>query len=82
VAAHWWPDLDIQVEIALGSLSAHLGGIGCGKPVMTQVQVSRSESRWATGALLALGIMLMGLLLSLPFLVRSLLFQPFNIPAG
>ena len=49
---------------------------------MTQVQVSRSESRWATGALLALGIMLMGLLLSRPFLVRSLLFQPFNIPAG
>ena len=46
---------------------------------MTQVQVSRSESRWATGALLALGIMLMGLLLSLPFLVRSLLFQPFNL---
>jgi hypothetical protein len=41
---------------------------------MTQVQVAR--------ALLALGIMLMGLLLSLPFLVRSLLFQPFNIPAG
>ena len=49
---------------------------------MTQVQVARSESRWATGALLALGILLMGLLLSLPFLVRSFLFQPFNIPAG
>jgi signal peptidase I len=49
---------------------------------MTQVQVSKLESRWATGALLGLGIILMGLLLSLPFLVRSLLFQPFNIPAG
>jgi signal peptidase I len=49
---------------------------------MTQVQVARSESPWATGALLALGIFLMGLLLSLPFLVRSFLFQPFNIPAS
>ena len=49
---------------------------------MSQVQVSRSESPWAIAALLALGIVLMGLLLSSPILFRSLLFQPFNIPAG
>jgi signal peptidase I len=49
---------------------------------MTQVQVSKPESRWAIGALLALGLVLMGLVLSLPILVRSLLYQPFNIPSG
>jgi signal peptidase I len=49
---------------------------------MTQVQVSKSESPWAIGALLALGLILMGLVLSAPFLFRALLFQPFNIPAG
>jgi signal peptidase I len=49
---------------------------------MSQVQVSRSESPWAIAALLVLGLILTGLLLSSPILFRSLLFQPFNIPAG
>jgi len=35
-----------------------------------------------TGALLALSFVLMTLVLSLPLLVRSFLFQPFNVPAG
>jgi len=50
---------------------------------MTQVQVTRSsESPWVTGAFLALSFVLMTLVLSLPLVVRSFLFQPFNIPAG
>jgi len=50
---------------------------------MTQVQVTRSlESAWVTGAFLALSFFLMTLVLSLPLVVRSFLFQPFNIPAG
>ncbi|MGA7804489.1 signal peptidase I [Bradyrhizobium sp.] len=49
---------------------------------MSQVQLSRSEKPWAIGALLTLGIILMGFVLSLPVLFLSLLFQPFNIPAG
>jgi signal peptidase I len=50
---------------------------------MTQVQLTRSsESPWMTGALLALSFVLMTLVLALPLVVRSFLFQPFNIPAG
>jgi signal peptidase I len=35
-----------------------------------------------TGAFLALSFVLMTVVLSLPLVVRSFLFQPFNIPAG
>jgi signal peptidase I len=42
----------------------------------------KSESPWAIGALVALSIISMGLLLSSPILIRTFLFQPFNIPAS
>lgn len=48
---------------------------------MTTVQQTRSESPWAIGALVAASFVLMVLVLSLPLLVRALLYQPFNIPA-
>ena len=48
---------------------------------MTSVPEAKSESRWATGGLILLSVILLGLLLSLPLLVRTFLFQPFNIPA-
>jgi signal peptidase I len=48
---------------------------------MTLAQDAKSESPWAIGALVALSFILMVLLLSLPLLVRTLLFQPFNIPS-
>ena len=50
---------------------------------MTQVQAARSsESPWVTGVFLALSFVLMTLVFSLPLVVRSFLFQPFNVPAG
>ena len=48
---------------------------------MTTVQAEKSESPWAIGALVALSLVLMILLLSSPVLFRTFLFQPFNIPA-
>jgi signal peptidase I len=49
---------------------------------MTQIQLAKSEPPWATAALLAISFFLMTLVVSAPLLVRSFLFQPFNIPAG
>jgi signal peptidase I len=49
---------------------------------ITPVRGTRSESPWAIGSLVALSFVLLVLVLSLPVLIRSLLFQPFNIPAG
>jgi signal peptidase I len=49
---------------------------------MTPAQVAKSESPWAIAALVALSFILMVLVLSLPVLLRTFLFQPFNIPAG
>jgi signal peptidase I len=49
---------------------------------MTLAQETKSESPWAIGALVVLSFILMVLLFSSPLLVRTLLFQPFNIPAG
>ncbi len=49
---------------------------------MTTVQETKPESPWAIGALVALSLILMVLLLSSPILFRTFLFQPFNIPAG
>jgi len=48
---------------------------------MTSVQRTKSESPWAIGSLVFLSLVLMTLLLSLPILFRTFLFQPFNIPA-
>jgi signal peptidase I len=48
---------------------------------MTQIRLSRAESPWLTVAMLAFSFILMTFVLSLPLLVRSFLFQPFNIPA-
>jgi signal peptidase I len=42
----------------------------------------KSESPWAIGGLIALCFILVGLLVASPILVRTFLFQPFNIPAG
>src|ERR1700732_1337943 len=50
--------------------------------LMTPAQEAKSESPWAIGALVFLGFMLMTLLLALPVLFRTFLFQPFNIPAS
>jgi signal peptidase I len=49
---------------------------------MTQVQQAKSDSRWATAGLVVLSVILLGLLLSLPILIRTFLFQPFNLPSG
>lgn len=48
---------------------------------MTLAHEAKSESPWAIGGLVALSFVLMVLLLSLPLLVRTFLFQPFNIPS-
>jgi signal peptidase I len=47
-----------------------------------KIQAAKSESPWAIGALVLFSFTLMVLLLSSPLLFRTLLFQPFNIPAG
>jgi signal peptidase I len=49
---------------------------------MGPVQRAKSESPWAIAGLVALSIVLLGLLVSSPILIRTFLFQPFNIPAG
>jgi signal peptidase I len=49
---------------------------------MTPAQEAKSESPWAIGALVVLSFILMVLLLSFPVLVRTFLFQSFNIPAS
>jgi signal peptidase I len=50
--------------------------------MMGPVRQAQSESRWEIAGLLALAVILMGLLVSSPILIRTFLFQPFNIPAG
>jgi signal peptidase I len=47
-----------------------------------EAKSARSESPWAIGALVVLSFTLMALLFASPVLFRTLLFQPFNIPAG
>ena len=49
---------------------------------MEPVPQSKSESPWAIGGLIALCVVAVGLLVASPILVRTFLFQPFNIPAG
>jgi signal peptidase I len=49
---------------------------------MMQIQLSKAESPWVTAAMLAISLALMTIVISSPLLVRSFLFQPFNIPAG
>jgi signal peptidase I len=49
---------------------------------MSSVQQAKSDSPWATGGLILLSVVLLGLLLSLPILIRTFLFQPFNLPSG
>jgi signal peptidase I len=49
---------------------------------MASVRKAQSESPWAIAGLVALAVILMGLLVSSPILIRTFLFQPFNIPAG
>ena len=49
---------------------------------MTSVQVAKQESPWRIAGLVVLSFVLMVLLLSSPILIRTFLFQPFNIPAG
>jgi signal peptidase I len=50
--------------------------------VRAGVGLPRRESRWTIAAIFTLGFVLLSLLLAAPLLIRSLLFQPFNIPAG
>jgi len=49
---------------------------------MTQIRLSKAESPWMTVAMLGLSFVLVAFVLSLPLLVRTFLFQPFNVPAG
>jgi signal peptidase I len=49
---------------------------------MTTAQPARSESPWKIGVYAVLAFAVMIGALSLPFLIRAYLFQPFNIPAG
>jgi signal peptidase I len=49
---------------------------------MTPAQQARSESPWATAALVLLSFILMTLLLASPILFRTFLFQPFSMPSG
>jgi signal peptidase I len=53
---------------------------------MTQVEAqfgaSRREPLWAIALIFALGFVLFSLVLASPMLIRSFLYQPFNIPAG
>jgi len=48
---------------------------------MASVPQAKSESPWATAGLIALCFMVVGLLAASPILIRTFLFQPFNIPA-
>ena len=49
---------------------------------MTAIQRTSSEPPWVIAALVLLSFVLMTLLLASPILIRTFLFQPFNIPAG
>lgn len=49
---------------------------------MTSVQLTKPGSPWAIGALVVFSLVLLTLVLALPLLIRTLLFQPFNIPAA
>jgi signal peptidase I len=49
---------------------------------MGPVPQAKSESPWAIGGLIALCVLVVGLLVASPILIRTFLFQPFNIPAG
>jgi len=49
---------------------------------MRTTRQPKSESPWATAGLIALCFILAGLLVSSPFVFRTFLFQPFNIPAS
>jgi signal peptidase I len=49
---------------------------------MKPAQAAKSESPWAIAALVVVSFTLLVLLVSSPLLVRTFLFQPFNITAG
>jgi signal peptidase I len=49
---------------------------------MTHLQLSKAESPWVTVVMLAVSFALMASVLASPLLIRTFLFQPFNIPAG
>lgn len=50
--------------------------------VEVQIALPRRESPWAIAGIFTLGVVMFALLLSSPMLVRTFLFQPFNIPSG
>jgi len=49
---------------------------------MTTARQAQKESPWKIGMFAVLAFALMTGALSLPFLIRAYLFQPFNVPAG
>jgi len=49
---------------------------------MTHLQLSKAESPWVTGVMLAVSFALMAIVFASPLLIRTFFFQPFNIPAG